>query len=131
MKAVLAIVAAGLAAACTMNAPVERTEADSAALAEATAGRVAGEPVACVNQVGLRNTRTVGDAILYEGPGDVLYVNHGNGGCGVLEHGRAIRTRTPSTRLCRGDIVTAFDPVSGMEFGGCSLGDFVPYRRAD
>ena len=131
MKAVLTILTAALAVGCTVNGPVDRMETRSTELAEATAGRVAGSPVSCVGQVGLRNTRTVGEAILFEGPGDVLYVNHGNGGCGVLEHGRAIRTRNPSNRLCRGDIVTAFDPVSGMEFGGCSLGDFVPYRRPD
>ena len=131
MKAVLAMVAAGLAAACTMNEPVDRMETHSTELAEATEGRVAGPAVSCVNQVGLRNTRIVGEAILFEGPGDVLYVNHGSGGCVVLEHGRAIRTSNPSNRLCRGDIVTAFEPVSGIEFGGCSLGDFVPYRRPD
>jgi hypothetical protein len=32
------------------------------------------------------------------------------------------------SQLCRGDIVTVFDPISGVEFGGCSLGEFTPYR---
>jgi hypothetical protein len=28
------------------------------------------------------------------------------------------------------DIVTVVDPTSGTNYGGCSLGDFTPYRRA-
>ena len=27
------------------------------------------------------------------------------------------------------NIVTVFDPTSGIEYGSCGLGDFVPYRR--
>ena len=63
------------------------------------------------------------------GPGDVVYVNRGAGGCRALAFGRALRTRNPTGNLCSGDIVTAFEPVSGVEYGGCSLGEFVPYRR--
>lgn len=132
MKAALTLLIAGLAAGCTMESePIERTAAARSAIAEATEGRVAGEPVSCINQVGLRGTRTVAGAIIFEGPGGVVYVNEGNGGCSALAHGRAIRTSNPSGRLCRGDIVTAFEPVSGMEFGGCAMGDFVPYRRVE
>ena len=132
MKAFSTMALAAMAVACAMETePVDRAGPTPSAIAAATAGRVAGAPVACVSQVGLRNTRTVAGAILFEGPGDVLYVNQGLGGCHALAHGRAIRTRNPSNRLCRGDIVTAFEPVSGTEFGGCSLGDFVPYRRVD
>ena len=69
--------------------------------------------------------------MLFEGPGNVLWVNRPPGGCPTLAFGRAFRTRTPSSQLCRGDIVTVFDPVSGAEFAGCSLGDFVPYRRVN
>ena len=69
--------------------------------------------------------------ILFNGrTNDVVYVNRPAGGCSDLEFGRAIKTQTPTTRLCRGDIVTVFDPVSGMDYGGCSLGEFTPYRRA-
>lgn len=131
MKALLIILIGGLAA-CTMEqGPVERAGPAPAAIAAATEGRVAGAPVSCVSQHGLRGTRTVAGAIILEGPGDVVYVNQGMGGCLALAHGRAIRTRNPSGRLCRGDIVTAFDPVSGTEWGGCALGDFTPYRRMD
>ena len=132
MRVLLAILIGGLAAGCTMESePVDRAAPTASAIAAATQGRVAGDPVACIDQRGLRNTRTVAGAIIFEGPGDVVYVNEGLGGCQALAHGRAIRTSNPIGRLCRGDIVTAFEPVSGMEFGGCAMGDFVPYRRVD
>ena len=118
-----------LAAGCTMAEPVERSGPVPAAVAAAMEGRVAGPPVACVDQRGLRGNRAIAGAMLFEGPGDVVYVNQGIGGCQALAHGRAMRTSNPVGRLCRGDLVTAFDPVSGVEFGGCTLGDFVPYRR--
>ena len=100
------------------------------ALAEALAGRTAGTPVPCVSQRDLRSNRSVGDAILFDGPGDLVYVNRPAGGCPSLDFGRTLITRTTSSRLCRGDIATVADPVSGVEYGGCALGDFVPYRRA-
>ena len=73
---------------------------------------------------------TIGDqAILFEGTGDTLYLNRPAGGCSGLAEGRALVVRTTISQLCRGDIVTVLDPVSGVEYGGCGLGDFVPYRR--
>ena len=56
--------------------------------------------------------------------------NQPAGGCPSLSLGRSLRTRTISTRLCQGDIVTVFDPVSGAEYGGCGLGQFVPYSQS-
>ena len=129
MKLLTLILPVAIAAGCAMQESVDRAGPDDTALAEAVQGRIAGPPVACVSQRGLRNTRTVAGALLFEGPGDVVYVNRGAGGCQALAFGRAIRTRNPTGSLCSGDIVTAFEPVSGVEFGGCSLGEFVPYRR--
>ncbi|HEV2866651.1 MAG TPA: DUF6491 family protein [Allosphingosinicella sp.] len=122
---------AALAAGCAMEAPVEDAAYEpEGRVAEALAGRTAGEPVDCVDMRQLRSNRSLGDnAMLFEGPGDIVYLNRPSGGCQSLEFGRSLRTRTTSTRLCRGDIVTVFDPVSGVEYGGCGLGDFVPYRR--
>ena len=132
MKASVPILIAALAGGCAVQEPAASSEAARSRLAEALAGRSAGEPVACVSQVGLRNYRAIGEgALLFDGPGGVVYVNRPAGGCPGLEFGRTIRTRTPSSQLCSGDIVTAFDPVSGAEFGGCGLGEFVPYRRVD
>jgi hypothetical protein len=131
MKPFVILIPMLVAAGCAMQEGVERAGPDESAIAEAVQGRVAGPAVACVSQRGLRNSRTIAGALLFEGPGDIVYVNRGAGGCQALAFGRAIRTRNPTGSLCSGDIVTAFEPVSGVEYGGCSLGEFVPYRRAD
>ncbi|HWT13913.1 MAG TPA: hypothetical protein VN231_14260 [Allosphingosinicella sp.] len=131
MKLAALIVLAGLAAGCTMEEPIEVAHETDGAVAEAVAGRIAGDPQSCVEMRRIRSSRAIGDdAILYEGTGDTVYLNRPAGGCQSLGMGRSLRTRTISSSLCRGDIVTVFDPVSGTEYGGCGLGDFVPYRRA-
>ncbi|MDQ4087538.1 MAG: hypothetical protein M3177_05960 [Pseudomonadota bacterium] len=131
MKRAALFLFAGLAAGCTMEEPVEIAHENDPRMAEALAGRTAGPPQACVEMRRVRSSRSIGDdAILFEGStSDIVYVNRPAGGCPGLQMGRSIRTRTTATSLCRGDIVTPFDPVSGAEHGGCGLGDFIPYRR--
>lgn len=105
---------------------------DAANLEQALAGRVAEDPQSCVNARDLGGNKSFGEGvILFRGPtNSTVYVNRPPAGCPDLSFGRALKVRTTSTRLCRGDIVTVFDPVSRVEYGGCSLGDFTPYRRA-
>jgi hypothetical protein len=119
--------------------PTARTPAqtqageDEAALAAALSGMTAGPPQDCVSLRDLDggsklSTRSV---IVFKGhfSNEVLYVNRPPATCVGLDSGRAIKTRTTMTQLCRGDIVTVFDPMSGIEFGTCALGEFTPYRR--
>jgi hypothetical protein len=131
LRPVVLVLPLFLAAASAAPEPVDRASAPPSAIAAAMRGRTAGAPVACIDRVGLRNTRAIAGALLFEGRGGIVYVNEGVAGCRALAFGRAIRTGNPGGRLCRGDIVTAFEPVSGVEYGGCALGDFVPYRRTD
>ncbi len=119
---------------CTATAGDEPTEMSANAqskLSEELRGRVAGAPLACVNRRDLRGNRSVGeDVIIFEGrTKNVIYVNRPAGGCPNLNFSRALITRSPTTQLCRGDIAIVFDTQSGMEFGGCGLGEFTPYRR--
>ena len=130
MRPVFLLLPMSLVASFAASEPVDRAGPPTQAIARAMQGRTAGTPVACISQHGLRNMRVHAGALLIEAPGGIVYVNEGVAGCSALALGRAIRTRSPSSRLCRGDIVTAFEPVSGVEFGGCALGEFVPYRRA-
>ncbi|HEX8670045.1 MAG TPA: hypothetical protein VF727_16910 [Allosphingosinicella sp.] len=132
MKKILTFSCLAVAAGCTMNAPVDtaaRAEGEAELSAALANYQPAGPPVSCVEMRDLRGNRTEGDAIVFDGPGDRIWVNRPAGGCPSMRLGRALQTRTTSTRLCRGDIATVFDPVSGSEFGGCGLGDFEPYRR--
>lgn len=103
---------------------------DEAALATALAGRVAGPPQDCVAEGELGTQKTYGrSVIVFTGrTGDVLFVNRTTSACPDVA-GRSLKTTTSMTRLCRGDNIIVYEPASGAEFGGCSLGEFTPYRR--
>jgi hypothetical protein len=137
MKTVIILSAAILVAGCTHGgrpepgAPAQTQAAQHETdLAAALSGRVAGPAQDCVTQSDLGGNQSYGrDVIVFTGrTGDVLYVNRPTAGCPGLDFGRALKTQTTMSQLCRGDIVTVFDPISGVEFGGCSLGEFTPYR---
>jgi hypothetical protein len=131
MKRIAAFCALGMVAACAQERPAEVSQADEARLAtELRDYEPAGPPVSCVNTRELQGNRSAGEgAIIFGGLGRKLWVNRPPAGCPSLDHGRALRTQTTSTRLCRGDIATVFDPVNGISYGGCGLGDFEPYER--
>ena len=131
--AFVAIGTAALLAGCTMEGrPTAATEAEAlqaqAQLAEELRGRQAGPPQACVQLTQLGGNRGIGpDIILFGGVGDRVYVNRSAGGC-RLRTGETLVTRTPSSRLCRGDIVHIVNVPTGP-VGSCTLGEFVPYDR--
>jgi hypothetical protein len=131
MKALPALALLALTAACTAERPPELVAADEAKLSTELRGYAqAGPPVSCVSQRDLLGNRSAGEtAIIFEGRGRMLYVNRPAAGCPDLRNSRAIRVVTISSQLCSGDIVTVFDPVSSVEYGGCGLGEFTPYRR--
>ena len=119
-------------AACAMadDETVETSVAADAALGEAIAGRSAGSPVSCVRQQDLRNSRAVGDrAILFDGPGGTVYLNRTRSPCPRIQPWHALRHQSTRTGLCSGDLIQVFDSQTGVEYGGCSLGEFTPYRR--
>jgi hypothetical protein len=132
----IAVAAAALVAGCANDADLAAGESalmnavDGAELAEAVAGRTAGPPRSCVRLQDVRNTRSAGrDTILFDGPGGVVYVNRTRSSCPDIRPWHAIRHRTVGTNLCANELIRVFDPNSGIEYGGCSLGEFVPWRR--
>lgn len=102
-------------------------------LAAALADRVpAGDPIACVRQRDLRGNTIIDEGtILFDGPGDMVYLNRTRSVCAGMRPWHALRFRTVGTQMCEGELIVAFDPASGMEYGGCTLGRFQPYRRRD
>lgn len=130
MKKMWGIPLLALAAAC---APVEPAELSARAQSDLTAalqGLTPAEPVTCVSQRDLRNSRSFGQGvILFEGRGNMVYLNRPAGGCPALGRDRTMVTSTPSGLLCRGEIVSVVDVASNTQFGACSLGDFQAYRR--
>ena len=138
MKTMMVLLVVVLAVAPTHGGPQGKqtraetqAAADEARLTAALNGMTAGPTQDCVNENELRGNESYGRrVVLFHGPtDDVVYVNRPPAGCPIIDAGRALKVRTPSARLCRGDVLTVFESVSGMEVGGCALGAFTPYRR--
>lgn len=113
------------------SSQVPSAEAQSA-LAKELSGFVAGPSRDCVSLSDLGdNEKVVNGVILFRGGRhDVIYVNRPLAACAGLGSGRAIRIRATSSRLCRGDSITVFDPASGIELGACALGEFTEYTKS-
>ncbi len=93
-------------------------------------GLTAGKPVSCIELRDVRSTEAVDDALIFKAHRKLLYRTDPRGGCPGASFGRTFVTRTYGGRLCRGDIVTSVDLLSGFETGHCIVGDFTPYRTA-
>ena len=129
MRKLFPILAASLCigAATASAAPVDR----EAQLDRALEGRVAGEPVDCINLQRVRSTRIIPDtAIIYE-VGNVLYVNRPRAGARSLDETDTLVSRPFNNRLCSVDTIQLYDTAARMTHGVVFLDDFVPYRRAD
>ena len=128
MRKLLPFIAASLAlgaGAAPAAGPVDR----EGELDRMLRGRVAGEPVNCIDLRRVRSSRIVnGTAIVYDA-GGVIYVNRPRNGADELNQWDSMVTRTPSTRLCSVDIVRLVDQATQTMTGVVFLGDFVPYRR--
>ena len=128
---VLTCVGLGVAA-CSAEGPREPSASQVEELNARLAGyEQSGPPVSCVSMRDLRGNKSYGEGVIvFDGPtNSSLYVNHPPAGCPELDVGRALITKTPTDRLCRGDIATVFDTGSRTPYGSCGLGDFTPYRR--
>ena len=122
LLAAAALLAAATPAAAQRGTPEQQLE-------RAIAGRVAGEPVDCIDLHQVRNQRTIArTAIIYE-IGDTYYVNRPRSGAESLNQYDTQVVRPFSTRLCSVDTITVVDSLTHNLTGSVFLGDFVPYRR--
>ena len=124
-----------LAAAAAAFAPVQAGSPDPAKgereLARSLEGRVAGEPVDCIDLHRIRSSRIINrTAILYDA-GGTLYVNRPRSGAESLKDWDIMVTQPFGSRLCRVDTVQMVSPGSHMLSGLVFLGDFVPYKRTE
>lgn len=126
-----AAAAAALVSGCTMYAPPAEVSAQARSqLAEMIGARVEGPTQNCVRSADLRSSRSIDErTIVFDGPSGSIYVNRPRDGCPMMGQGRAIRTHSTTAQLCAGDIAQVFDPVTGIDYGSCALGEFTQYRR--
>lgn len=90
--------------------------------------RVAGEPVSCIPQTRLRRSTAASDDVLLYDDGSTVYVNAPYLGCRGARN-NAMISRTPTGRMCSGDIILVQDLVARVPLGSCSLSQFVPFKK--
>lgn len=111
------------------SAVADRKLANETELARVLQGYTPGTPITCLPQTnGQYHTTGVGDTLLYSNGRRLIYRNDTNG-CSGVARGEVLLTRNYEGRLCRGQIATTFDPITRVQTGGCSFGDFIPYRK--
>ena len=130
----IAAAAAMLAGSCTTSTVQQaRTPKAEQRLAEAIAGRVAGEPVSCMpNYRSATQMQIIDDNTLIFHDGNTVYVQNPPGGCrGLGIGGYTLVTRQfGASQICEGDINNLVDLRTGMIGGSCVFGPFIPYRKA-
>ena len=121
-----------LLVAATASARPEPAPAPAETLREAIGDRAEIGTRACVMSRELRGNRGIGeDLILFRGRTNrTLFVNRTRYPCPELTRLRTLQVSIAGTRLCSGDIVQIVDLQSGINYGGCALGEFTEYRRA-
>ena len=98
-------------------------------LAKEIEGRVAGEPVDCINLRSIRSSRIIDDtAIVYE-VGNTIYVNRPRSGQESLDSWDTMVVKPFGSQLCSIDTIKLVDPGTWMLSGIVFLGDFVPYKK--
>jgi hypothetical protein len=98
-------------------------------LEQALRGRVAGEPVDCINLRSVRNSRVINRTAILFDAGGTIYVNRPRSGAQSLTDWDTQVVRPFGQRLCTIDTITMVDPGSGFFRGTVFLGEFVPYHR--
>jgi len=133
MRAILPLSIAGIACGALAAGAIASPEAPTRAerqMERMLAGKSPGEPQRCIFLREINGTSIIDqDTILYRVDRRTVYRNEIPGGCPGLQNDRAISTRQPSDiQLCQGESIGVFEPQTGVEYGRCALGAFVPYR---
>ncbi|WP_425995650.1 hypothetical protein [Caulobacter sp. DWR1-3-2b1] len=122
-----------LAGASSALAGDEGNAKGERSLAKMVEGRVAGEPIDCIDP---RRSLMIDvidkTAIVIRMPAGIVYVNRPEMGVAALDHDSIINPRTNGVRLCRGDAVAMVDRGGKGSAGSrasVSLGQFVPYTK--
>jgi len=104
-------------------------EKGEAKLARIIDGRVAGEPVRCLDSSQRRNMQVVDRTALVFKDGDTLYVSR-PAGVSFLTWSDVPVFEIWGGQLCKMDIVHLHDRATGIGGPSLSMSEFVPYRRA-
>jgi hypothetical protein len=126
-------IAATMLSSCAMTPAETARAADAKAATQAAlnrelAGLTPTETRDCMDNFQSSSLKAYGSTLVYSVSSKLKYVNETSGGCEGIENGDILVTKSPSGRLCRGDIGRTVMPASRVPSGSCALGSFVTYR---
>ncbi|OBV11005.1 hypothetical protein [Erythrobacter dokdonensis] len=108
----------------TEAAPMTKGEKQLAKLLE---GREAGEPVRCIRTLPSKRIQTIDKTAYVFGSGTTIYVQRTRNPEQIDRRYALVTQRFNATDLCRLDVVTAIDPITGIFAGVVFFEDFIPY----
>jgi hypothetical protein len=129
MKRLVSILAASLVLLSGSPAVAKPKLDPEARLAKVLDGRIAGEPVDCIQLSRIHSTQVIDHTAIIYDAGSTLYVNRPRAGLESLDRWDTLVTKSFSSQLCSVDVVRLFETGSRMETGAVFLGEFVPYRK--
>ena len=132
MRAIPLLLTAAVLTGCATQppSPTELAQAQ-AEFQKLTAGKVAGQPISCLQSYHRNEMVTIDDQTIAFKNGRTVYVNHLIGSCSGLKGGfNTLVTTSSGPGMCRGDIARVADVRTGMTYGSCAIGDFTPYKPA-
>lgn len=97
-------------------------------LAKLLEGRVAGEPLNCINRLRGVDLTVIDETALVYGRGHTIYVQRTRHPEDI-DDSDVLVSRRFGNRICRQDIVTTVDRLSGFFNGVVLFKDFIPYTR--
>ena len=114
------------------STPVPLTEKQTERLDKELAGKLAGTPLNCISDFNATNmVRISDDILLYRVSRNLVYKNNLRSSCpGLARDNDIIVSEQFGGQKCRGDLLKLVDRTSGIPGPVCSLGEFVPYRKA-
>ena len=98
-------------------------------LAKLLEGRVAGEPVSCINTPRNQRMQTIDKTAYVYGSGSTIYVQRTRNPENIDDSDTLVTNRFSSGQMCKLDQTTTIDPLVGMLTGVVFLDDFIPYTR--
>lgn len=112
-----------------LETKVEMTKGEKR-LAKMLEGRVAGEPTDCIRTLPTERSTTIDRTAYVYGRGNTIYVQRTKNPEQIRRRDALIIQRLGAgTQLCKLDIATTVDPVTGIFTGAVFFDDFIPYTR--
>jgi hypothetical protein len=130
MRIMTLIPVAALLASCTTAPSPATGERAAARLNQELAGLTAGPAVSCLPSYRADQMTVIDEnTVLFRETPSRIWRNELQDTCSGLSSGHTLVLRSAGSSLCRGEIAEVTDLRTGVSYGSCTLGDFVPYTR--